>query len=87
MLYQLSYGPRIYSDLKLANPHQRREPLTVFCNIVFSDGANPNGTMRLPLLMPLRLDVHPLRGDRDHDAFAPWVLSSSERAVFKSQFS
>ena len=30
------------------------------------------------------LDVNPLRGDRDHDAFAPWVLSSSERAVFDS---
>jgi len=29
----------------------------------FSDGANPNGTMRLPLLIPLRLNVHPLRGD------------------------
>src|SRR5213592_4805055 len=57
VLYQLSYGPRTYSDLKLANPRQRREPLTVFCNNVFSDGANPNGTMRLPLLMPLRLDV------------------------------
>jgi len=30
--------------------------------------------MRLRLLIPLRLDVHPLRGDRDHDAFALWVL-------------
>src|SRR6266566_3503309 len=58
--------------------------LTVFCNNVFSDGANPNGKMRLPLLIPLRLDVNPLRGDRDHDAFALWVLSSSERAVFSS---
>jgi len=80
----LSYGPRIYSDLKLANPRQRREPLTVFCNSVFSDGANPNGTMRLPLWIPMRLDGPPLRGDRDHDAFPLWVLSSSERAVFKS---
>src|SRR2546428_9171810 len=52
-----------------------------FCNDVFSDGANPNGKMRLPLLIPLRLDVNPLRGDRDHDAFALWVLSTSERAV------
>src|SRR5439155_9324616 len=30
------------------------------------------------------LTVNPLRGDRDHDAFALWVLSSSERAVFNS---
>src|SRR2546425_9848725 len=58
--------------------------LTVFCNNVFSDGANPNWKMRLPLLIPLRLDVNPLRGDRDHDAFALWVLSSSECAVFNS---
>jgi len=49
-----------------------------FCNNVFSDGANPNGKLRLPLLIPLRLDVNPLRGDWDHDAFALWVLSSSE---------
>ncbi len=51
---------------------------TVFCNNVFSDGANPNGKMRLSLLIPLRLDVNPKRGDRDHDGFALWVLSSSE---------
>src|SRR3989454_3124369 len=37
-----------------------------------------------PRAIPLRLDVNPLPGDRDHDAFAPWVLSSSERAVFDS---
>src|SRR3989475_5897370 len=37
-----------------------------------------------PRAIPLRLDVNPLRGDRDHDAFALWVLSSSERAVFNS---
>ena len=37
-----------------------------------------------PRATPLRLDVNPLRGDRDHDAFALWVLSSSERAVFNS---
>src|SRR5438094_10556362 len=37
-----------------------------------------------PRAIPLRLDVNPLRGDRDHDAFAVWVLSSSERAVFNS---
>ena len=46
-----------------------------------ANGANPNGKMRLPLLIPLRLDVNPLRSDQDHDAFALWVLSSSERAV------
>ena len=55
--------------------------LTVFCDNVFGDGANRNGQMRLPLLIPLRPDVNPLRGDQDHDAFALWVLSSSERAV------
>jgi len=37
-----------------------------------------------PRATPLRLDVNLLRGDRDHDAFALWVLSSSERAVFNS---
>src|SRR2546427_7470440 len=37
-----------------------------------------------PRAIPLRLDVNPLRGDRDHDAFALWVLSSSERGVFNS---
>ena len=37
-----------------------------------------------PRAIPLRLDVNPLRGDRDHNAFALWVLSSSERAVFNS---
>src|SRR6266480_1763994 len=55
-----------------------------FLQYVFSDGANPNGKLRLPLLIPLRLDVNPLRGDQDHDTFALWVLSSSERAVFNS---
>src|SRR5439155_10266215 len=55
-----------------------------FGNDVFSDGANPNGMRGLPLLIPLRLDVNPLRGDRDHDVFALWVLSSSERAAFNS---
>src|SRR6266571_4255938 len=40
-------------------------------------------TAAIPRAIPLRLDVDPLRGDRDHDAFALWVLSSSERAVFK----
>src|SRR2546427_1753338 len=31
-----------------------------------------------------QLGASPVRGDRDHDAFALWVLSSSERAVFNS---
>src|SRR2546425_9632045 len=37
-----------------------------------------------PRAIPLRLDANPLGSDRDHDAFALWVLSSSERAVFNS---
>src|SRR5881409_2066819 len=37
-----------------------------------------------PRATPLRLDVNLLRGDRDHDAFALWVLSSSARAVCNS---
>src|SRR5207244_5933499 len=50
--------------------------------------APANGRLPSPnppsFFLPLRLDVNPLRGDRDHDAFALWVLSSSERAVFNS---
>src|SRR6266550_3326157 len=74
------------SKVRLAGPRARRlygihtahpDRPTVFCNSVFSDGANPNGTMRLPLLIPLRPDVNRLRSDPDHDAFALWVLSSS----------
>ena len=47
-------------------------------------GLAPAGFQIRPRAIPLRLDVNPLRGDRDHDAFALWVLSSSERAVFNS---
>src|SRR5438034_1085179 len=47
-------------------------------------GLAPAGFQIRPRAIPLRLDVNPLRGDRDHNAFALWVLSSSERAVFNS---
>ena len=79
MLYTRRPSRAAYLRDGIHTAHPAR--LAVFCNNVFSDGANPNGKMRLPLLILLRLDVNRLRSDPDHDAFALWVLSSSERAV------
>ena len=54
----------------------RVEKLELPCEVRHSPGAAAPRVVRPKAI--------PLRGDRDHDAFALWVLSSSERAVCNS---
>ena len=51
----------------------RVEKLELPCEVRHSPGAAAPRVVRPKAI--------PLRGDRDHDAFALWVLSSSERGV------